>query len=121
MCVSECDRYVTPLRTKGLFIGPLAQSCVNKTGENELWEQSGTIRFVLYADWHLHLVPHTSPRALVPMPLKSVIKPYLQNGKKNPLTTGMLIFRLFESHFVDIDFFADLELHEKKICVPFRS
>lgn len=68
MCVSDSDRYVTPLRTKGLFVGPSARSRVNEAGENEPWERSATIGFVLYVDWHLHLVPHTSPR--VPTPLK---------------------------------------------------
>lgn len=35
------------------------------------------------------------------------------------LKTGMLIFRKFESHFEDVDFFADLKRQEKtptKVC-----
>lgn len=45
------------------------------------------------------------------MPSKSVIKP---NRHRQKGTTGMLIFRMLESHFEDIDFFAELEHQEKK-------
>lgn len=44
-------------------------------------------------------------------------EPSKQKKTKQTIGIQILIFRLFESHFVDIDFFADLELHENiKLC-----